>query len=116
MLKESQLSDPAKLLAYLEKLEKKITTRKVERYFANQPPRILNEYLVLSGDLKLLVAKLRVKQLKKITDRINVHTKELVDRSAELDTELKSLSSARKTLSRLNKIVSVVSRIALPFL
>jgi len=116
MLTEQQLADPQNLLSYLEALETKITSREVERYFSEQPPRILNEYLVLSGDVILLVAKLRVKQLENLADRIEKHTTELVARSGELEEELESLSSARKTLTRLNKIVSVISRIALVFI
>lgn len=116
MLTKKKLNDPKNLLAYLEALQKKLTSKKVERYFAEQPPRIKNEYLVLSGDVILLAAKLRVKQLEGLADRIEDHTKELIDRSNELEAELKSLSSARKTLTRLNKTVSVISRIALVFI
>ncbi len=116
MLTEDLLKDERQLLEYLEQLEKQISTDNVEGFFQRQPPKILNEYIVLRGDLSMLVGRLKLQELSNIAGRIDIHTRELVARSKELEGELESLASARKTLTRLNKLVSLVSRIALVFL
>ncbi len=116
MLTTEVRSNPNQLLEYLEQLEEQISSSDVDEFFQAQPPRVLNEYIILRGDLSLLVDRLRLQELSDIAERIDTHTKELVARSEELEAEIESLASARKTLTRMNKLVSLVSRIALVFI
>ena len=113
MLKDGKIITPQNMIDHLSALESSLGSSKVRAFFLEQSPKVKNEYSLLRWEVTKLVEELKVARLEQIADRINMHTDELKIRAGELKSEIETLSSARKILTRLDKFVSLVSRIAI---
>jgi hypothetical protein len=100
------------LLDYLRSLERHLGSSRVAAFFRTQDADTQNEYSLLRGDVSLLVAKLTVSRLEQIAHRLDEHTEELANRAQALKVEIGRLASARKILTNLDRLVSIVSRAA----
>ncbi len=104
---------PKSLLSFLRKLELKLASSQVRALFLDAPPRVQNEYALLQRDVTLLRSRLTITKLKQVAGQLEAHSKELRKRAKLLKQEIDELRSARRVLTKLDKFVSMVSRIAI---
>ena len=101
------------LIDFLQALENRLGSSAVRAFFRDQPPRVQNEYSLLRGDVSFLLGELTVNRLNQVSQQLNAHSAVIAARTADLKKELDDLASARKILTRLDKTISIVSRVAM---
>ena len=103
---------PNQTLTFLRRLERQLGSSRVRAFFRDQTPKTQNEYSLLRGEVSRLVSRLTISRLTRVTTQLQQHSDEIDKRTAVLKEELDKLASARKILTRLDKVVSIFSRVA----
>jgi len=111
-MKEQKL-ELQQIIDYLKQLQVELESDQVKRYFFKKTKEVRQKYIDHVFYIEILVEKLTLERLKEIQVEINEKTPELLKIGQELDSEIERLESARKVLSRLDKVVKIASRFAL---
>ena len=105
--------DPARLRDLLEQLELELASSRVRTIFRAASNAEKNEYAMLQREVTLLRNRLTLERLAQLANDMANHNTELKKRTKLLKREFDNLATARRLLTRLDKFVSLVGRIAI---
>lgn len=104
---------PKDLRNLLKELELELASSQVRAVFRTASNSERNEYAMLQREVTLLRTRLTLQRLSQLANEIADQNRVLKNRTKLLKKEIENLATARRFLTKLDKFVSIVGRIAL---